>query len=115
MNTLQTTRIHKIAIKISKILNYLSPSYILDLVKFKITNYSFRYQNLAEFPRVYTESYGRKSFRYEAAHIWKSLPNELRTATDFNEFGRLIRAWEDISCKCSMCKLICSFVLPVLS
>ena len=69
MNTLQITRIHKTAIETFEILNNLSPSYILDLVKYKITNYPFRYQNLAEFPRVYTESYGRKSFGYEAAHI----------------------------------------------
>ena len=104
MNTLQITTIRKIAIETFKILNNMSPSYILDLVKFKNTNYSFRYQNFAELPRVNTESYGRKSFRYEAAHIWNSFPNELRTTTDFKEFGRLIRAWEGISCKCSMCK-----------
>ena len=104
MNTLKLTRIRKIALETFKILNNLSPSYILDLVKFKSTNYSFRYQNLAELPRVNTESYGRKSFRYEAAHVWNSLPNELRTTTDFKEFGRLIRTWEGTSCKCSMCK-----------
>ena len=98
MNTLQLTRIRKIAIETFKILNNLSPSYILDLIKFKNTNYFFRFQSLAELPRVNTESYGRKSFRYEAAHIWNSLPNELRTTTDFKEFGRLIRAWEGISC-----------------
>ena len=57
MKTLQITRIQKIAIETFKILNNLSPSYILDLVKFRNTNYSFRYQNLAELPRVNTESY----------------------------------------------------------
>ena len=103
MNTLQITRILKIAIETFIILNNLSLSYFLDL-KFKNTNYSFRYQNLAELPTVNTESYGRKSFGYEAAHIWNSLPNELRTTTDFKEFGRLIRAWEGSSCKCSMFK-----------
>ena len=104
MNTLQMIRIRKNAIETFKILNNLSPSYILDLVKFKNTNYSFTDQNLAELPRVNTEPYGWKSFRYEAAHIWNSLPNELRTTTDFKELGRLTRAWKGISCKCSMCK-----------
>ena len=52
MNTLQITRIRKIAIETFKILNNMSPSYILDLVKFKNTNYSFRYQNLAELPSL---------------------------------------------------------------
>ena len=36
MNILQITRIRKIAIETFKILNNLSPSYILDLVKFKL-------------------------------------------------------------------------------
>ena len=72
MNAIQISRICEIAIETFKILNNLSPNYILDLVKFKNTNFSFRYQNLAELPRVNTESYCKKSFRYEAAHIWKS-------------------------------------------
>ena len=99
MNTLKLTRIRKIALETFKILNKLTPSYILDLVKFRNANYSFRYQNLVE-----TESYGRKSFRYAATHIWNSLPNEQRTTvtTDFKEFVRLIRTWEGTSCKYSM-------------
>ena len=87
MNTLQITRIPKIVIETFKSLNNLSPSYILDLVKFKNTNFSFRNQNLAELPGVNTEFNGRKSFKYEAAHIWNSLPNALRTTTNFKEFG----------------------------
>ena len=50
MNTLKLTRIREIDFETFKILNKLSPSYILDLVKFKNTNYSFRYQKLAELP-----------------------------------------------------------------
>ena len=72
MNTLQITRIRKINIETFKILNNLSSSYILDLVKFKNTSYSFRYQNLAELPRVNTESYGRKSFRLGHPHLEQS-------------------------------------------
>ena len=98
MNTLKLTRIRKIALETLKILNKISPSYILDLVKFKNTNNSFRYQNLAQLPRVNTDSYCRQSFRYEAAHVWNSLPNELRTTTDFKEFGSLIQSWEGTSC-----------------
>ena len=101
MNTLQITKIRYVAIETFKLFNNLSPS---DLVKLKNTNYSRRYQHLAELHRVNLESYSMKSFRYEAAHIWNNLPNALRTTTDFKEFGRLIGAWEGISCKCSMCK-----------
>ena len=92
MNTLQITKIRNVAIETFKLFNNLSPSYIFDLVKLKNTNYSRRYQHLAELHRVNLESYSMKSFRYEAAHIWNILPNALRTTSDFKEFERLIRA-----------------------
>ena len=98
MNTLRLTRIRKISLETFKILNKLLPNYILDLS----TNYAFRYQNLSELPRVNKESYGRKSFRYEATHIWNSFQNNLRTTIDFKDFGRVIRTWEGTSSKCSM-------------
>ena len=56
----------------------------------------------------------RKSFRYEAAHIWNSLPNELWKSVDFKEFERLIRTWEGTSCKCSMCKFNCTLICVLL-
>ena len=111
MNTIKLTRIRKIALETFKILNMFSPKYILDLVKFKTTNYSSRYQNLAELPRVNTGSYGRKSFRYEAAHIWNSLPIELRTIADFKEFGRHGRVPH---VNVLFVSLICSFILLVI-
>ena len=104
MPTLKLDRTRILAREVFKILNGLSPSYIQYLVTLKSTNYSFRYQNLLEQPRVNTDRYGKKSFRFETAHVWNSLPNDLRTTTDFKEFGRQIRAWGGSACKCSMCK-----------
>ena len=69
INTLQLGRIRTISLETFRILNNMSPTYILDLVKFKNTTYSFRYQNLAKLPGVNIESYSRKSFRYETALI----------------------------------------------
>ena len=65
MPTLQLDRTRIIAREVFKILNGLSPSYIQDLVTLKSTNYSFRYQNLLEQPRVNIYRYGKKSFRFD--------------------------------------------------
>ena len=104
MPTLQLDRTRILAREVFRILNSLSSSYIQDLVILKSTNYSFRNQNLLEQPRVNTESYGKKSSRFEAAHVWNSLSNDLRTTRDFKEFGRLIRTWGGSACNSSMCK-----------
>ena len=45
-----------------------------------------------------------KSFRFEAAQVWNSLPNEIRLAENFNQFKRLLRTWDGMTVS----------VLPVL-
>ena len=104
MPTLHIGRIRLIAIETFKILHKLSPVYLHDLVSYKESSYSFRYDNLVDLPRVRTTRYGKSTFCYEAAGVWNSLPNELRKVEDFGEFRRLVHTWGGSSCKCSMCK-----------
>jgi len=70
-----------------------------DLVKFKTNNYSFRYVKSVEVPSVKNTSYGKKSFRFEAAQVWNSLPNELRQVENYKEFRRLVQTWTGPTCK----------------
>ena len=104
MPTLHVNRIRLIAIETFRILHKMSPVYLHDLVSYKELNYSFRYDNLADVPRVSTTRYGKSTFSYEAAVVWNSLPNELRKVEDFGEFRRLVHTLGGSSCKCSMCK-----------
>ena len=104
MPSLHKSRIRLIAIKTFKILHKLTPAYLHDLVTYKESRYFFRYDNLADLPRVRTTRHGKSTFRYEAATVSNSLPNELRKVEDFGEFRRLVHTWGGSSCKCSMCK-----------
>ena len=104
MTTLHLNRMKNIAVEAFKRLNALSPEYIRDIVKYKCSNYNFRYENMAEIPTVRTTRYGKNSFRFESARVWNSLPNEMRKAENFKEFKRLIRTWTGPECKCSMCQ-----------
>ena len=63
-----------------KIVNNVAPSYLHDLISLKSSSYDFRSEKQAQIPRVNSTRYGLRSFRYEAAPIWNSLPNELRLA-----------------------------------
>ena len=88
-----------------KIINELSPTYIRDLINVKVSQYNFRNEHQDSQPQVNSSRYGLKSFRYEAARIWNSLPNNIRTTESFPHFKRLIRTWDGINCKCSSCSV----------
>ena len=103
MPTFHISRIRLIAVETFKILQKMSPVYLQDLLSYKNSIYSFRYDNLVDVPRVHTTKYGKSSFCYEEAGVLNSLPNDLRKVDDFKEFRRLVNTWSS-SCKCSMCK-----------
>ncbi|VDI20448.1 Hypothetical predicted protein [Mytilus galloprovincialis] len=70
-----------------------------------------RYVNTAEVPRPRTSIYGKRSFRFEAAQVWNSLPNEVRLMTSFDQFRNYINSWcGGQKCYCSSCRFH-----PVLS
>ena len=85
-----------------KCINNMTPEY-LDLVEIKQSNYSFRYENTVKISTVRTVAYGQRSFRFDSARVWNSLPNEFRTKMSFREFKGLIRTWVGPRCNCAMC------------
>jgi len=87
--SLKTCRIHTIALETFKIVNNKCPLFIQDLVK--NNNYNFRYVNY-EVPMTRI-TFGNKSFRYEAAQVWNSVPNEARTIASFYQFRTYINSW----------------------
>ena len=87
-------------------LHNLSPSYIQDLVKEKDSHYDFINKKQAEIPQVNSKRYGMKSFRFEAAQVWNSLPNEIRLAENYKQFKRLLHAWYGVNCRCTSCSCL---------
>ena len=102
---LHIKRMKSIACEVFKIVNYLLPKYIQDLVNIKVSNYNFRNDQQATLPKVNSTSYGLNSFRYEAIRILNSLPNNIRGAESYCQFKRLIRSWDGINSKCSSCSV----------
>ena len=89
--------------KVYKIINVIAPEYIKDLINIKKSNYNFRRENRASLPAVKSTRYGLRSFRFEAARIWNSLPNDLRLAESFPHFKRLLHAWDCDIYDCPSC------------
>ena len=98
MPTFHISRIRLIAVETFKIPHKRSPVFLQDLLSYKNSIYSFRYDNLVDVPRVRTAKCGKSSFCYETAGVWNSLPNDLRKVEDFKEFRRLVNPWSGSSC-----------------
>ena len=102
--TLHLSRLRMLAIETFKIVYGISPSYLKDFICLKQTSYNFRYTNLLEVPRPKSTKYGTNSFRFQAAKLWNSLPEEARKITDFNSFRAFIRGWSGTQCRCALCR-----------
>ena len=74
------------ALETFKILNKSSPEFIQNIITIKDNSYNFRYQNTVDVPRPRTTRYGTKSFSYDTATLWNSLPNHARSLSTFGQF-----------------------------
>ena len=95
-------RLQTMAIEVFKILNKQSPSYLSDLINMKMSQYNFRHRN-TNIPRVNTTRYGINSFRYQAAKLWNSIPENIKSTSSYNQFCLLIKSWNGPECKCNAC------------
>ena len=101
--TLQIRRMKSMAIEVFKILNGTAPPVLSDLVEKREGKYNFRYTNILNIPRVNTTRSGKKSFRYAAPVLWNSFPDHFRTTSNFNQFRRVLSAWNGQHCSCISC------------
>ena len=101
--SLHVRRMRTMAAETFKILYKLAPLCLHDLVHFKNSNYSFRYSNIVDLPRVRTTKFGKKSFRYSAAELWNDLPEYIRSVGNFNQFTNLLQSWNGKIYKCTAC------------
>ena len=103
--SLKVRRMRTMALETFKILNNSGPKFLHDLVNFKNSSYNFRYKGIADLPRPRTTRYGKRSFCYEAARIWNTLPNEARNLSTFGQFKHFISSWcFSENCYCSACR-----------
>ena len=67
------------------------PGYLKELFVFRNSSYSLRGKNILTLPIPRTTNYGLECIRYQAAKIWNSLPDSMRTMTSFKDFKKAIK------------------------
>ena len=90
--SLYTGRLHKILMVVFKILFVSTyPGYLKELFVFRNLSYSLRGKNILTLPIPRTTNYGLECIRYQAAKIWNSLSDSMRTMTTFKDFKKAIK------------------------
>ena len=84
LSSLRHERIKKIICNVYRLLNY--SNHLKELLNLKQSKYSRRRKYTLQMPKVNTTTYGLKSWRYQAAKLWKSLPDTARTAENYEMF-----------------------------
>ena len=101
--TLYLRRVRLIAQEVYKSIHGLNPGYIKELLQNRRSNYPTRTPLNLYIPKVNQIKFGYRSYTFEAPSIWNSLPLEIRKASNFPMFKKLIKTWEGPSCRCNLC------------
>ena len=103
--TVHIQSVRLLALEIYKSLNNLNPNFMKDYFIEKTLNHDLRVANPLVVPRVRTTNYGIKSLSFQGPKIWNSLPIDIKSAKNSNQFKGLIKTWFlQNKCSCSFCK-----------
>ena len=105
VDSFRISSLKAMAVEIYKILNDKSPEY-LSLFSKSSVPYSLRDNNKLIQQKMRTTTFGIKSFSYYGAHLWNSLPVDIKSAVTLTNFKTLVKNWQGPSCHCSVCQLI---------
>ena len=105
IDSIQISSLKSMAVEIYKILNDMSPEYLSLFSKSSIP-YPLRDNNKLIQQKMRTTTFGIKSFSYYGAHLWNSLPVDIKNAVTLGNFKTLVKNWQGPSCHCSVCQLI---------
>ena len=102
--TLELARKREILVEVYKAVMHLSPPFMWGVFTQKLTRYNLRNSNQLNIPHSNTTKYGLRSFSTYGATLWNSLPGHIKSCGDLNSFKTCMQTWQDIPCKCNMCK-----------
>ena len=66
------------------------PASLKELLNLRQSKYSLRGKHILQIPKVNTTTYGLKSWRYQAAKLWNSLPDTARATENYEMFSNSI-------------------------
>jgi len=102
--SLHLSRLRLIACEVFKAINQNSPKFIQSM--FSKPSHSYALRSVKTNKLCVHQSSSTKasqSFQIFSVNIWNSLPSDIRLASNFPAFKRMIKNWQGPVCKCSLC------------
>ena len=105
-----TVKVHdrnlqRLAIKMYKVKNNLSPLPMQELLKIR---YDLRNNRCWQVPDVKTVAYGTETIRYRGPKTWDIVPRDIKNAQSLVEFKTKIKKWKPQGCTCRLSQLCLS-------
>ena len=71
-----------------------TPTSISELLTARNSNYNLRGDAILKLPKVNSTKYGMKLWRYQAARLWNTIPNNLRNIDGYRSFKRGLKEFD---------------------
>ena len=94
-------------LEVYKCIHELGPRYRHDMFSQKSRAYDYRDYSILTLPKYNTITHGKKCFMYEAAKLWNSISNGIKTIENISEFKTLLKERNGSPCICKNC-IICT-------
>ena len=103
-STVEVKRLRTLALEVPKTLNNMNLQYMTEIFH-KTAFTTHRPLNLGV-NENHTTKYRNKGLICLGAHIWNSLPNQIKEETDYAKFKEFTDDWFDMKCKCNLCSFL---------
>ena len=99
-------RLRFLCVEIYKTINNLNPSFMKQIFESRETNRNVheKYRLNFNIPNYNQIIFGKKSLRIFVPKIWNSLPYHIKSSKNLETFETVIKIWDDVNCKCVICK-----------
>ena len=97
--------LQKLAIEMYKIKNSLSPGFMNSIFPQSKNPYMLRNESLFQTNNVRTVHYGTETLTFRGPKTWALIPQDIRNATNLDEFKAKIKHWRPKGCTCRICKI----------
>ena len=102
--TMEIKRLRTLALEVFKSLNNLNPPFMKELFEVRQKSVSRKYDLVV--PSRKTVAFGDKSLKCLGPKVWNSLPSDIKSMTNIEQFKIFLNTWYGPTCKCNFCNFL---------
>ena len=96
--------LQKLMLQIYKCQSEENPSFMWKFFEKRDVKYELRTKNLLQTPDLTTNTIGANSLISRGAHLWNTLPDDIKNVNSSAVFRKKIKEWTGDKCNCKICR-----------